>query len=128
MMKQLGLLLVMAKDEKSASWWYAPDFSAGDAQFFDPKLGPVQLRPVLKSERRPGRFFGPGDRMLCSIEASGFELRAFVRLKPGRRDNTRRNVALAICKVEEANLSLGQEFRRALDAGLAREDLAGLKP
>lgn len=97
------------------SLWGAPDYSAGDAQFLtnDPTM-PVQLRPVLASEQTPGRFYGPGDRMLVHLGPSPIELRALVRMKPGSRENTRRNVEQAIRQVGKFNPSIGAAFRLAL--------------
>jgi hypothetical protein len=111
-MQQLSLLIVAAGSHNTAELWYAPDFAAGDAEFLeqDPTR-PVQLRPILASERRPGRFFGPSDRML--VYCGEYEFRAFVRLKPGQRANTPQNVKRAIAQVERIDPTAARAFRRA---------------
>jgi hypothetical protein len=91
-----------------------PDYTAGDAQFLDddPKRF-VQLRPILKHEQHPGRFFGPSDLMLVGRGFGSTELRGFVRMRPGYRANTPRNIALAIQQIEDFDPVLGAMFRLA---------------
>jgi hypothetical protein len=93
----------------------APDYSAGDAQFFDDDPARhVQLRPILRHEQRPGRFYGPSDLMLICKGVGLKELRIFVRMKPGHRENTPGNVERAIQQVEKFDASIGAAFRMAL--------------
>ena len=107
---------------KSQIWTPPDDLSVGDAQYFvDDPTRRVQLRPVLKHEQRPGRLFGPSDRWL--VYRGEPPLRAFVKMKPGYRDNTPRNVEYAIRQVEKFMIELGEYFRRGLTCDRL-EDLA----
>src|SRR4051794_16572633 len=90
-----------------------PDPKAIDAEFFvdDPARG-VQMRPILKHEQID-RKFTPADRMIVTT-APGFHFRAFVRMRPGQRENTPRNVERAVKQVEKFDAASGLIFRRAL--------------
>lgn len=91
-----------------------PGYEAGDDQFLDADPARfVQLRPILKAEQTPGRLFGPSDRMVVYRGQHWPELRAFVRMKPGERENTPRNVRRAIRQIVKFNRSVGEAFERA---------------
>jgi hypothetical protein len=97
------------------SRWITPDFSAGDAQFLDSDAKRhVQLRPILDHEKHPGRSYGPSDLMLVCRGFGPREFRAFVRMRPGDRANTPRNVAYAVQQIEGLSPGIGAFFRAAL--------------
>jgi hypothetical protein len=97
------------------SRWITPDFTAGDTQFLDDdQARPVQIRPILEHEKHPDRAYTPADRMLVCRGFGPKEIRGFVRMKPGYRENTPRNVALAVQQIEKHMPSLGKFFREAL--------------
>src|SRR5690242_13159377 len=87
-----------------------PDPKAVDAEFFvkDPTRL-VQMRPVLKHEQT-GREFTPADRMIVTT-APGLQFRAFVRMKPGHRDNTPQNVRRAIKQITRFSETTGFVFQ-----------------
>ena len=106
-------------DPTSGSVVYAlvegPDERPGDAEFFvDDPTRFVQMRPVLKHEECPGRFFGPSDRMLVCTIKSKIGLQGLCAHEAGLSGQHAQNVALAVKQVEKFDFAAGLMFRRAL--------------
>lgn len=94
-----------------------PDYTIGDQLLDSSRPHDVQLRPMLPSERTPnstGRY-SRGARMLVFKPLIGMELRAFVHMPSGRRDNTEANVRLAVAELSKFDRGVAKLFEMALE-------------
>lgn len=109
-----GLIPIIARapvgDNLSVDRAPAPNFAAGNAQFFDPDPRClIQVRPLLKADLASNGAGREANAILWIRGEQGADLAYYVRIPPHLRNNNRAGVMCGIKCVRRFDRELGRD-------------------